>query len=176
MTMAKGITSGYLPLSALALGPRIASTVMQRDFAHGFTYSGHPTAAAVALETIRIIEDEGVVDRVGNDTGPYMQQQLQDALGDHPLVGEIRGIGLIAAVELAEDKQTRRLFPADRKVGVLCYERCLEQGLIPRGIRDAVALSPALVATRSDIDEIVRRLVAGIDDTAERLRAEGWKG
>jgi putrescine aminotransferase len=176
MTMAKGITSGYLPLSALALGPRVAGTLMQGDFAHGFTYSGHPTAAAVALENIRLIEEEGIVERVRNDTGPYLQEQLRLALADHPLVGEIRGVGLLAAVELAADKQTRQLFPADRKVGVLCYERCLDHGVIPRGIRNAVALSPALVATRSDIDEIVRRLVAGVDDTAERLRSEGWKG
>ena len=176
MTMAKGITSGYLPLSALAVGPRVASVVMQGDFAHGFTYSGHPTAAAVALENIRIIEEEGIVDRVGNDTGPYFQEQLRLALADHPLVGEIRGTGLIAAVELAEDKQARKLFPADRKVGVLCNERCLEQGIITRGIRDAVALSPALVANRNDLDKIIERLVAGVDETAERLRSEGWKG
>ncbi len=169
MTMAKGLTSGYLPLSVLALGPRVAGTVMLSDFAHGFTYSGHPTAAAVALENIRLLEEEGIIERVGNDTGPYLQERLQRALGNHPLVGEVRGAGLLAAVELVEDKQTRRHFPADRKVGELCWERCIDQGLIPRAIRDVMALSPPLVATRSDIDEIVRRLVAGIDETAGLL-------
>jgi len=175
MTMAKGITSGYLPLSALALGPRVAGTIMQGDFAHGFTYSGHPTAAAVALANIRILEEEGIVERVGNDTGPYLQEELQLALGDHPLVGEVRGRGLLAAVELVEDKQTRKRFEADRKVGEFCWDRCLENGLIPRAIGDVIALSPPLVAVRSDIDEIVRRLVAGIDKTAEHLRSGGWK-
>ena len=173
MTMAKGLTSGYVPLSALALGPRVARTMMQRDFAHGFTYSGHPTAAAVALENIRILEEEGIVERVGSDTGPYMQEQLRNALGDHPLVGEVRGVGLLAAVELVEDRETRRLFPENRKVGELCWERCLAHGLIPRAIRDVMALSPPLVATRADVDEIVRRLAAAIDETAGLLRVAG---
>ncbi len=173
MTMAKGLTSGYVPLSALALGPRVARTMMQRDFAHGFTYSGHPTAAAVALENIRILEEEGIVERVGSDTGPYLQEQLRNALGDHPLVGEVRGVGLLAAVELVEDRETRRLFPENRKVGELCWERCLAHGLIPRAIRDVMALSPPLVATRADVDEIVRRLAAAIDETAGLLRVAG---
>ena len=175
MTMAKGITSGYLPLSALALGPRVSEAIMQSDFAHGFTYSGHPTAAAVALENIRILEEEELVQRVGVDTGPYLQEQLERAFGAHPLVGEVRGHGLLAALELVEDKQTRKRFGKDRHVGERCWARCLEQGLIPRAVGDVLALSPPLIATRADIDEIVRRLAVGIDETADLLRTEGWE-
>ena len=171
MPMAKGITSGYLPLSAVMVGDRVAETLIGEggEFYHGFTYSGHPVAAAVALANIAILEGEGLVDRVRDDTGPYLQQRLHEVFDDHPLVGEVRGVGFLAALELVAEKATRKRFPKYGEVGERCRDHCFARNLVMRAVRDAMVMSPPLTATRAQVDEIVELARLAIDDTAADL-------
>jgi putrescine---pyruvate transaminase len=171
MPLAKGLTSGYLPLSALMVSDEIAGVLIDKggEFAHGYTYSGHPVSCAVALENIRILEDEGIVERVRDDTGPYFQRRLRETFEDHPLVGEVRGVGLIAAIELVEDKATRKHFEPVGKVGTRCRNLCFDNGLVMRATRDAMVMSPPLVISHDEIDEFMVRARRSVDMTAEEL-------
>src|SRR5580692_852152 len=119
MTMAKGLSSGYQPISAVSLGRRMADALLaaNEELVHGFTYSGHPVASAVALKNLEIMERDHLVERVKNTIGPYFQRRLRETFSDHPLVGEVRGLGLLAAVELVPEKPRRSFFPGDRNVG-----------------------------------------------------------
>jgi len=171
MTLAKGLTSGYLPLSALMVSDEIAEVLIDKggEFAHGYTYSGHPVSCAVALENIRILEDENIVERVRDDTGPYFQRRLRETFEDHPLLGEVRGVGLIAALELVEDKATRKHFEPVGKVGTRCRNLCFDNGLVMRATRDAMVISPPLVISHDEIDEFMVRARRSVDMTAEEL-------
>ena len=170
MTMAKGLSSGYLPISALMVHDRVARAIIDKggEFVHGFTYSGHPVACAVALENLRILRDEKIVERAGADTGPYLQARLRE-LADHPLVGEVRGVGMIAGIELVKDKGKRQSFDPDLKVGNACRDFSVENGLVMRAIRDIMVLSPPLVITHAEIDELVDLARKSLDQTAEKL-------
>jgi 4-aminobutyrate--pyruvate transaminase len=170
MPMAKGLTSGYLPLSAVMVGDRVVEVLWEKggEFAHGFTYSGHPVACAVALENIAIIEEENLVERVREDVGPYLQERLA-TLADHPLVGEVRGIGLLGAVELVSDKQTRGRFSPEGRAGTVCRDHCVKQNVVSRAVRDTMVVSPPLIITRKEIDELVARLGKAIDLAAKDL-------
>jgi len=170
MTVAKALTSGYLPLSATIVGRRVATRLAESGgrFAHGFTYSGHATAAAVALETIRILRDEAIVERVRDDVGPYLMACLREAFDGHPLVAEVRGVGLIAALELAPEAAAERALPAGALSGA-CLARALREGLVLRAVRDALCLCPPLVITRAEIDELVARARRALDATAREL-------
>ncbi|MBW2281522.1 MAG: aminotransferase class III-fold pyridoxal phosphate-dependent enzyme [Deltaproteobacteria bacterium] len=162
MTMAKGLTSGYLPMSALGVGDRVADALQDGGkLFHGFTYAGHPVCAAVAVRNLDLLREERVVERVGSDTGPYLQARLRETLAGHPLVGEVRGVGLIAAVEIAR--------PAELGLAEAVRERCAERGLIVRPIRNAAAMCPPLVIERAEIDLLVERLRAGLDDVASAV-------
>jgi putrescine aminotransferase len=167
MTLAKGITSGYLPLSAVMVGERVADTLLAEgaEFTHGFTYSGHPVPCAVALENIRILRDEGIVERVADDTGPYFAERL-NALADHPLVGEVRVRGLIAGIELVADKASRRHFDEVGKIGAVCRDHCFAEGVVMRAVRDSIVSAPALVITRSEIDELIDGFARCLELTA----------
>jgi len=169
MPMAKGLSSGYVPLSALMVSDEIAKVLIDKggEFAHGYTYSGHPVSCAVALENIRILEDEKIVERVRDDTGPYFQRRLRETFADHPLVGEVRGVGLIAAIELVEDKKTRKHFEPVGETGTRCRNLCFENGLVMRATRDAMVISPPLVISRDEIDEFMVRARRSIDQTAK---------
>jgi len=163
MTVAKALTSGYLPLSAAIVGSRVAERLAGSGgrFAHGFTYSGHATAAAVALETLRILREERIVERVGDDVGPYLMRCLHEAFDGHPLVAEVRGVGLLAAVELAPEPGA----PVGTR-GAAALEHAFRQGLVVRAVRDALCVCPPLVITRGEIDELVARLRRAVDATA----------
>jgi putrescine aminotransferase len=168
ITMAKGLSSGYQPISAISLGPRMAATILNsnEEMVHGYTYSGHPVASAVALKNLEVIERDRLVPRVKNEIGPYLQRRLRETFLDHPLVGEVRGLGLLAAVELVQDKQQRRPFPDPGNVGTMCRNYCFNDGLICRAIRDTMVLSPPLVISETEVDEIVAKLKSAIDRTA----------
>ena len=172
MTVAKGVSSSYVPLSAVLLGDRVAAVLTAADdeFAHGFTYSGHPVACAVALENIRILQDEGIVDTVRQTTGPYLQARLRELM-DHPLVGEVRGVGMIGAIELAADKASRTRFDPDLNVGVRCRDHCLDQGVIIRAVRDIMVLAPPLIVTEAQIDRIVETARSALDAVAQELNS-----
>ncbi|HEY4161841.1 MAG TPA: aspartate aminotransferase family protein [Dongiaceae bacterium] len=167
MTLAKGITSGYMPLSAIMVADRVASVLNEMgDFSHGFTYSGHPVSCAVAMENIRILRDEKLVDRVKNETGPYLTKTLQGFL-DHPLVGEVRNLGLMGAIELVKDKKTRKTFDPVGDVGTICRDHCFKLGLVMRATRDTMLISPPLMWTKDHIDEWAALTRKAIDLTAK---------
>jgi putrescine---pyruvate transaminase len=170
LTTAKGLSSGYLPIAAVLIGRRVGDVLMAagQEWTHGFTYSGHPVAAAVALENIRIIAAEGLHERASGPLGDYFAKALA-SLADHPLVGEARSCGLIGALELVEDKAERRYFPPARKVGLACRDHCFDEGLVMRAVRDVMVLSPPLVITEAEIDELVARARRALDLTARDL-------
>jgi len=170
MTLAKAITSGYLPLSAAMVGDRVADTLIEKggEFFHGYTYSGHPVPCAVALENIRIIEREKLVERTRDITGPRLAERLAE-LRDHPLVGEARSLGLIGAVELVKDKARRRHFDPIGKAGALCRDHIIANGAIMRAVRDTIVLSPPLIIEPAQIDELIGILRKALDLTAKDL-------
>ena len=169
MTFAKALTSGYLPLSAALVPNAIYQSLIEESnkvgiFGHGYTYSGHPVSCAVGLKTIEIYERDGIYAKA-KKTGEYLQQKLS-SFKDHPLVGEVRGYGLIAALELVANKATKENFPAPVGIALLAQKKCQEAGIIVRGVAgNSVALCPPLITTLSEIDLIVERLHAGLDTT-----------
>jgi L-2,4-diaminobutyrate transaminase len=179
ITFAKGLTSGYFPMAGCLLSKKVCD-VLYSDrgdpsiFGHGFTWSGHPVAAAVANANIDIIEREGLVANSA-EVGQYLLHRLRDALGDHPLVGDIRGLGLLIGIELDADRATRSPFADVQRVSALLSRASLDERLLLRGGHDRVlaAMAPPLIATRSDADEIVRRLVRILDRLAGDIKSEG---
>jgi putrescine aminotransferase len=172
MSIAKGLSSGYLPIGGVLVSDRVADVLKQQggDINHGYTYSGHPATAAVALKNIEIIEREKLVERVADDTGPYLQARWRE-LADHALVGEVRGIGLIAALELVKDKATRQRWVAGGKVGGLCRDFCTANGLVMRATGDTMLVSPPLVISKSEIDELIEKARKSLDDTLAAIQA-----
>ena len=171
MTIAKGLTSGYVPMGGLVVRDKIVEVLNQGgDFNHGFTYSGHPVAAAVALENIRILREERIVERVRDETAPYLQRRLQE-LADHPLVGEVRGVGMLGAIELVKNKATRERYPSELAVGMLCRGHCFERGLVMRAVGDTMIIAPPLVITKDEIDELLEKARECLDLTQQSLRA-----
>jgi putrescine---pyruvate transaminase len=137
------------------------------DFNHGFTYSGHPVAAAVGLENIRILREEKIVERVKAETAPYLQKRLRE-LNDHPLVGEVRGVGMLGAIELVKDKTTRERYTG-LGVGMICRNFCFNNGLIMRAVGDTMIISPPLVISFAEIDELVEKARKCLDLTLAEL-------
>ena len=164
MTVAKGLSSGYLPISASIIGDRLAEVLMDSPgrFPHGYTYSGHPAAAAVAREVIRLMKAEATVERVRDDIGPYFQRRLGDLL-DHPLVGEVRGVGLMAAVELSRDKAGRTPATPLGSLATPVRNLCFANGLVTRAVRDCLVFSPPLIITHAEVDELVATLRRSLD-------------
>ncbi len=173
MTMAKGITSGYLPLSAVMLHDRVAEVMINEagEYYHGFTYSGHPVSCALALKNIEIIQNEGLV-ASATTKGELLRAKLNEALGDSPLVGEIRGVGLIGAIELTADKRTRKSFGKKGRVGTICRDFCIENGLIMRAVGDTMVFSPPLTISEDEIDLMVRLAKKSIDQTYDVVKSE----
>jgi len=170
MTLAKGLTSGYLPMSAVMVGDRVAKKLIADggEFYHGFTYSGHPVAAAVALANLELIEREDMIRTVREDTGPYLAEALAP-LAAHRIVGEVRTFGMLAAIELVQSKDGPVMFEDTGAVGVICRDHAIQRGLMMRAVRDAMILSPPLSYTRDDIDATVRIAAAALDATADQL-------
>ncbi len=170
MVIAKGLSSGYLPIGGVMLSDKVASVMIESggEFTHGFTYSGHPAACAVASENIRILRDENVVDRVETQIGPYFQAKLRE-LEDHPLVGEVRGVGLIAGIELVKDKISRTSFDTDLKIGIRCRNHAARLGLIMRAIEDSMVLSPPLIISKTQVDDLVSIAAEALDATQRSL-------
>lgn len=170
MTTAKGLTSGYIPMGAVLFNGRVASVLRERggELAHGYTYSGHPVCAAVALENIRILQDERILETCRDDTGPYLAERWQ-ALGEHRLVGEARIAGMVGALELVPEKGVRRFFDDRGKVGALCRTMALKNGLILRATNDSMLLSPPLTISRAEIDELFEKTWRSLDETARAM-------
>ena len=176
VSVAKALSSAYLPISAVMMTDEIYQTVADNShkigvFGHGFTYSGHPVSAAVANEALKIYEERDILSRVRALT-PRLQDGLR-SLADHPLVGEVRGLGMIAGVELVADKATKAPFDPLGKVGGYCYARAQEHGIIVRNVMDTLAICPPFVIREREIDAIVQALGRALDDTLAWARDQG---
>jgi putrescine aminotransferase len=173
IAMAKGMSSGYLPISAVGVSKKIVDVLLEKggDFVHGYTYSGHPTCAAVSLANIEIMENEGLIERTRNVTGPYLAKALK-RLDAHPLVGQVRSLGLIGAVEIVSEKGTNKRFKGSEcTAGPIVRDLCIKNGLMVRGIRDSIVMCPPLIITEAEIDQIVDTIEKALNEAEPILRA-----
>ena len=170
MTFAKGVSSGYLPLGGVMVGDRIAETVIEKggEFFHGYTYSGHPASCAVAIENIRIIERERLVERVRTDIGPYLAGRWAE-LAEHPLVGETRMVGLMGALELVARKSPLERFDSKQGVGTTCRDILVDNGLVMRAVGDTIVVAPPLVLTHEQADELIEKAWKCLDLTQKAI-------
>jgi putrescine aminotransferase len=175
ITFAKGVTSGYVPLGGVLVGERVSRLLIEQggEFEHGYTYSGHPVACAVALANLDLIEREGLVTRVREDTGPYLAEQLAQ-LQAHPMVGEVQSCGLMAAVQLCRDVPLREAFDAKIAIGMVCRKHCFDHGLVMRAVGDRMIVAPPLVITRAQVDEMLGLVRGALDRTYAQAREAGW--
>ena len=174
MTFAKGVTSGYVPLGGVMVSDRVADVVIAHgEFNHGYTYSGHPVAAAVAIANINLLRDEKIVEQVATVTGPYLKQKFE-ALIDHPLVGEAETCGLMAGLILVKSKAPLTLFDASSGVGMICRGHCFGNGLIMRAVGDRMIIAPPLVTTCAQIDEMMALIRRCLDLTYDDAKSSGW--
>jgi putrescine---pyruvate transaminase len=177
ITFAKGVTSGYVPLGGVMVGARVAKALIEQggEFEHGYTYSGHPVACAVGLANVRLIRDQGLVERVHDDTGPYLAEQFRTLL-DHPLVGDVQTCGLLAALQMVRRKgeASRGRFDPDLGVGMVCRGHCFSNGLVMRAVGDRMIVAPPLVLTRPQIDEMMALIRHCLDLTLADVQAHGW--
>lgn len=175
MSVAKSLSSSYLPIGAVLIPDYIYEAMLEESrklgtFGHGFTYSGHPTCAAVALKNLELMEERQIFEHV-RKVMPRFQERLS-GLGDHPLVGETRGIGLIGGCELVADKETKRSFDIKKGVGAYCAGQAQEHGLILRSLGDTLAFCPPLIITENEIDELFDRFSRALDETEARVEKE----
>ena len=171
MPIAKGLSSGYLPIGGVMVADHITRVIIEEggEFAHGMTYAGHPAACAVASANIRILRDEGIIDQVRTETGPYLQKRWAE-LADHPLVGEVRGLGFLGAFEIVADKATRAQFEPSGSTGPLCRDIAADLGLVMRAVGDSMIISPPLIMSKDQIDELVDLAGKALDKTLEQVR------
>ncbi|MFZ1814806.1 MAG: aspartate aminotransferase family protein [Rhizobiaceae bacterium] len=178
MAMAKGLSSGYLPIGAVAVSDKVAQVFHGKnsEFNHGYTYSGHPVACAAAIANLQIMRRENLVERVANDIGPYLSRLWME-LGSHDLVGEARMKGMIGALELVPDKSNlTKKFANVGEVGTLARDLSFANGLVMRAVRDSLILSPPLVLSHEEADDLARRAKKTLDDTWSALRKQGRIG
>ncbi|MFC3053559.1 aspartate aminotransferase family protein [Kordiimonas pumila] len=170
MPMAKGLSSGYIPIAAVGFSKEVYSVLAEGGhIAHGYTYSGHPVACAVALANINLMERDGIVEMVRDDTGPYFRKSLQQLADTHPIVGELRGAGLVAGLQLVKDKENKTIFTSEEGAGLICREHCIQHNLIMRMVDQAMVASPPLTITRDEIDEFTEKAKIGLDLTAQHF-------
>jgi putrescine aminotransferase len=172
ISIAKGVTSGYLPLGGALVSDRVAEVVIGEggEFAHGYTYSGHPVACAVALANLRIMQEENIVQRVRQHTAPYFKERW-GSLAEHPLVGEARSLGLVGAIEIVKNKESRERFDKDLGAGSRCRDFCVNNGIVMRPVGDTMIVSPPLIVENMHIDELVEKAWKCLDLTADSLGA-----
>ena len=173
MTIAKGLSSGYMPIGGSIVCDEIATVVGGAgDFNHGYTYSGHPVASAVALKNLEIIEEEGILDHVRNVAHPYLAERWH-ALQDHPLVGETKLVGLMGSLALTPNKATRAKFASEAgTVGLRCRERCFANNLVMRHVGDRMIIAPPLVITEAEIDVLIERARKSLDECYAGLKGD----
>ena len=175
VTFAKAVTSGYVPLGGVMVGNRVAQVLIDKggEFNHGYTYSGHPVACAVALANLDIMERDQLPHRVRMDIGPYLASRFAE-LNDHPLVGVAETCGFVAGLVLVKNKATRERFDASLGVGMVCRGHCFGNGLIMRAVGDRMIIAPPLTMTHAQIDEMVVLIKMCLDLTWQDVRNNGW--
>jgi putrescine aminotransferase len=169
ITMAKGITSGYVPLSGIMIGKRVSDVIINEggEFYHGYTYSGHPVACAVAIENLKIIKEESLIEK-SRDTSIYLQERMKE-ISDHPLVGEVRMKSFIGCVEMVKDKEKKIMFEDTGTVGTICRDYCIKNGLVMRAVRDGMIFCPPLTFSNDNVDELVEKLKSSLDQTLNHI-------
>ncbi len=173
ITIAKGLSSGYAAIGGSIVTDEIADVIGSDEFNHGYTYSGHPVAAAVALENLRILEEENVLGYVNDTAAPYLKEKWE-GLTDHPLVGEACISGMMASIALTPDKSSRAAFEAEAgTVGYICRERCFANNLIMRHVGDRMVISPPLIITLAEIDTLIERTLKSLDECLGILKRDG---
>jgi len=174
VTFAKAVTSGYIPLGGVMVGNRVAKVLIEKggEFNHGYTYSGHPVACAVALANLDIMEAEQLPQRVRGEMGDYFAKRFAE-LNDHPLVGDAETCGFVAGLVLVKNKQTKARFHEDDAVGMICRGHCFSNGLIMRAVGDRMIIAPPLTMTHADIDELLRLIHLALDLTQRDLHQKG---
>ncbi|MGB5719184.1 MAG: aminotransferase class III-fold pyridoxal phosphate-dependent enzyme, partial [Woeseiaceae bacterium] len=172
MTFAKGVTSGYLPLGGVFVSDRVADVLIEKggEFFHGYTYSGHPVACAVAIANIGLIQEENLVSRIKNDIGPYLQEKWR-ALIEHELVGDTRMVGLMGAFELVKSKDPLQRFEEAQGAGVVFREHLMQEGVCMRAVGDTIICAPPFILTRSEADELIDKTWLALDRTRDTLSA-----
>jgi putrescine aminotransferase len=175
MTFAKGVTSGYIPLGGVMVGERVARVLIERggEFNHGYTYSGHPVACAVALANLKLIRERQLVEHVARDVGPYLAEAYA-TLREHPLVAVAETCGLMGAIQLAKDKARGTPFAEELEIGMVCRGHCFREGLIMRAVGDRMIIAPPLVITRAQIDEMMALVRRCLDLTLASAHSAGW--
>jgi putrescine aminotransferase len=176
VTFAKAVTSGYIPLGGVMVGDRVAKVLIEQggEFNHGYTYSGHPVACAVALANLAVMESENLVTRVRDDIGPYLAEHFT-RLAEHPLVGQAQTCGLMAGLVLVQDKVKNTPFASDLGVGMVCRRHCFANGLVMRAVGDRMIIAPPLTISHAEIDTLMGLIVRCLDLTLEEVRRKGWK-
>lgn len=177
MTIAKGLSSGYVPIGGSLVSDKVAKVINAGgEFAHGYTYSAHPVAAAIALENLRIMQDEKIVEKMAADTEPYLKAKWE-ALSAHPMVGEAKIVGMMASIALTPDKAARAKFASkEGTVGLICRERCFANNLVMRHVGDRMVIAPPLVISRAEIDMLIERAIRSLDEGMEIVRERGlWQ-
>lgn len=175
VTFAKAVTSGYIPLGGVMVGNRVADVLIEKggDFNHGYTYSGHPVACAVALANLDIMERENLVGRVHDDIGPYLAKKFEQVAA-HPLVGVAETCGFVGGLVLVKDKASKKTFDSNLSVGMVCRGHCFGNGLIMRAVGDRMIIAPPLTMTHAQIDEMVALILRCLDLTLEDVKSRGW--
>ncbi len=173
MTIAKGLSSGYQPIGGSVVCDEVAAVIGATEFNHGYTYSGHPVASAVALENIRLLEEENVIEHVRDVAAPALHAAM-GALTDHPMIGEFTAVGLMGSMALSPDKDSRAAFASDPgTVGYICRERCFANNLIMRHVGDRMIIAPPLVISESEIEILASRARKALDEAYEIVKDEG---
>ena len=171
ITFAKGVTSGYIPLGGVLVGERVAKVLIEEggEFNHGYTYSGHPVACAVAMANIKLMQEHDIVNKVKNDTAPYLKEKFE-SLNDHPLVADARTLGLVGGFEILKNKATGERFDENLAVGMICRGHCFGSGLVMRAVGDRMIIAPPLVISHAEIDELVTLARKALDATLADLQ------
>ncbi|SIS56035.1 putrescine aminotransferase [Roseivivax lentus] len=173
MTIAKGLSSGYLPIGGSIVSSEIARVIGDAEFNHGYTYSGHPVAAAVALENLRILDEEGIITRVREEIGPYLKEKFE-SLTEHPMVGEASIVGMMGSIALTPDKARRAAFRGEEgQIGLMTRERCFANNLVMRHVGDRMIISPPLVISKDEVDVLIARAWKSLDEAMAQAKSEG---
>jgi putrescine aminotransferase len=175
ITFAKGVTSGYVPLGGVMVGERVAKVLIEKggDFNHGYTYSGHPVACAVAIANLRLLQELDVVRTVREELAPRLARHFSD-LQDHPLVGSAETFGMMGGIHLVKDKASNTPFPAEQEIGMLCRGICFDNGLVMRAVGDRMVIAPPLIMTPPQMDVMTALIHRCLDLTHEQAVANGW--
>ncbi len=172
MPIAKGLSSGYLPIGGVMVADRVVEVLVDKggEFEHGYTYSGHPVCAAVAIANIKLMQRTNIIEKVQTKIAPYLQQRWAE-LASHPLVGQARGLGMLGALELVKDKNSFARFDAKQNAGMTCRVHCFSEKLVMRAVGDIMIISPPLVMEETDVDTLVERAWKALDLTQKSLSA-----